>query len=274
LIVSPSFRDRLYIGLSDTAVSLARLPRGLRPAPVSLGVETFENPPAALAPVVEQALAALTRTGFKGEARVVLSGRLTRHVVCPWRAELTDPAERTGYARYRLKQVYGAGVEGWDVMVDAQDYGRAAIAAAVERAPLNRLIAAAAAAGINVVSVQPLLNLATRAFVKVRRRTPARAVLAAIEPRGLTLAAYDGLDCVAVSTRRLAAFEARAVRGVLAEELLALGWDVDAVPVFLWYAGPSAALAGVARQAVALPVSPALREADGSVNLARLAAAA
>lgn len=127
-------------------------------------------------------------SGLRRGARVtvVLSSHHARYALLPWSANLAREEEWLAFARFRLRDTYGAAAEGWEVRVSPGEPRASRVACAVERQLLEELRAVAGKAGVRLMSVQPSLM---HAF-NVRRSEFDRedGWLVSAEPGRLTLA--------------------------------------------------------------------------------------
>ena len=98
-------------------------------------------------------------SGLRRGARltVILSSHHVRYALLPWSANLGREEEWLAYARFRLRETYGAAADGWEVRISPADPRAARVACAVERRLLDDLRTAADQAGVRLVSVQPSL---------------------------------------------------------------------------------------------------------------------
>lgn len=157
--MSPLWRDEVGIFLAPTKVVLVRLARGVRPQPVASVQRTVSsNHPSTW----DAALASLCEV-LAGEewqaanARVVVADAWVRYAVVPWAAALTGAAERRAHAQHVMDQLFGDRVCGWRLALGEQAAGLPGIACAVAAELLEGLMAAAAAARLRVLSLQPQL---------------------------------------------------------------------------------------------------------------------
>jgi hypothetical protein len=163
--VSPSWRDRLLIGLAPERVAAVHVKRGLRPA---LGGDVVGDCSAAsdasAAPWVN-ALTALdglldSLPQVAGDASVVLSSQFVRYVRVPWTEGVLAEKDRQALAAGCFRAVYGEAVERWRIVVDAPRYGCDNLAAAVDEALVDGLREILARRRLRLTAVRPHLAAA------------------------------------------------------------------------------------------------------------------
>jgi hypothetical protein len=139
------------------------------------------------------ALATLTETKRQGRLSVdlVVSDRLVRYQVLPWRPGIVSRAEWRAYALHSLQSVFGDVDSSWYLHVDMMPPGRTTLACAVDNEFIEALRKATANSATRLVAVRPnFLDM-------VRRRRPAmrgsRFWFAAVEANHIALGlAGDG----------------------------------------------------------------------------------
>lgn len=162
--MSPSWRNRVLVGLAPDRVAAIHVPRGWRSSPTASALRDCaarapESWAGALA-ALEEALDELPQQG--GGASVAVSNQLVRYVQVPWTAGIYSVADRHALALSCLRSIYGDAVGSWRVVVDATGFGRASLAAAVDEALVESLRETLARRSLRLVSLQPHLAASLR----------------------------------------------------------------------------------------------------------------
>lgn len=162
--MSPSWRNRVLVGLAPDRVAAIHVPRGWRSSPTASAlrdcVARASEPWAGALAALDEALDELPQQG--GGASVALSNQLVRYVQVPWTAGVYSVADRHALALSCFRSVYGDSVGGWRVVVDASGFGRAALAAAVDEALVASLRETLARRSLRLVSLLPHLATSLR----------------------------------------------------------------------------------------------------------------
>lgn len=157
--MSRLFPDTVHIGIYADRVVLARVRRfGTVPAVQRLVQHAAlgEGLPGAAA--LDTLDAALNDSRWHGaDAQVLVSNALVRYAVVPASPHLMSIADEVALARLKFQQIHGGAGEDWEVRLGNVLSGKDQIAAAFERAFLDRLRASLAAARLCVRSIEPLL---------------------------------------------------------------------------------------------------------------------
>lgn len=154
-----SLPDVLSVGLSPRGLVFAGA-RGWGRAPscerfaCEEGAEAHQEEPwrAAVAALAQRLPG---KAGAKTKVKVVLSGRLVRWQLLPWRAELNGPGELAAYAGLRFRETYGRGAESWHVQCSPQPPQHAIPACAVDAGLIDALRQACKAADARLVGATP-----------------------------------------------------------------------------------------------------------------------
>lgn len=156
--MSPSWRDRLLVGLAPERVAAVVMRRGWRPVAT---VEGARDCPPAEGPAWSGAVAALEDVLGElpqgGEASVVLSNQFVRYLEVPWTPGVIGDRERGALAADGFRTVHGDTVAAWKVVVDRPRFGLPAMAAAVDGALVDALSAVLAKRRWRLVSARPYL---------------------------------------------------------------------------------------------------------------------
>jgi hypothetical protein len=151
--VSLSLHSSVRVGLSPGRVAALRFARTLR------------------AKVAAKHAVACTNDGSVGETlravgaqrtavTAILSNRYVRYAALPWNDKIKGPREELAFARHCLGQIYGDQVDEMEIRVNPSRPGHAWVACGIDGELLSMLRQAAAAAGANLISVQPHLMAA------------------------------------------------------------------------------------------------------------------
>ena len=162
--MSPSWRDRLLVGLSPERVAAVHLKRGLKPAVAADGVRDCAAADAA-APPWAAALASLEEllgamAPLKGSARVVLSNQFVRYGTVPWTEGVLGEEDRKRLAAGWFQSLYGEVAGSWRIVLDRPRYGCDTLAAAVDEALVAAVRDALARHGLALASLWPHLAAA------------------------------------------------------------------------------------------------------------------
>ncbi len=171
--MSPRWRDEVAIYLAPRKLALVRRARGLRPRVVS--ATEFAIPAGAagdMGPVLGRLAGVLAEPTWQGAAvrAVVADHPWARYGIVPWPATRLDAAGRLSHARYVLREAHGEAVADWVVTLADTPPGRSCVACAIPGTLRGALEDTLAAARLTLVSLQPQLVVAFRAW---RRRLPA-----------------------------------------------------------------------------------------------------
>lgn len=162
--MSPSWRNRVLVGLAPDRVAAIHLQRGWRPVPTANVLRDCADrgavPWAAALAALEEALGELPQTA--GVASVAISNQLVRYVQVPWTEGVYGVADRRALALNCLRSVYGEAVDTWRVVLDAAQFGHPALAAAVDEGLLEGLREALSRRRLRLASLQPYLSSAFR----------------------------------------------------------------------------------------------------------------
>lgn len=164
--MSPSWRDRLLIGLAPERVAVVQLKRGLRPV---LGFDSVRDVAAAsvdapAAPwtgalkALDELLSGLAPAA--ADASVVLSSHFVRYAQVPWTEGVFTAEDRQVMAAGCLRAVFGDAVDGWRVVVDAPRYRGDSLAVAVDAALLDGMRKILARHRLRLIGARPHLTAA------------------------------------------------------------------------------------------------------------------
>lgn len=177
---------------------------------------------------------------------VVLSNHFVRYAVLPWSAALGDAAEWEAYARHRFEAVHGQAAAGWALRIAAPSPRGSRVACAVDGALLEALEAAVAAAGAELVSVQPALMAAFNA--RRERLAHGTTWLVVHDPGRLTLALLNAGEWRSVRSRRVAEGWLAELPALIERESAALALEARCEEVAIHTCDPvDAAAAGTLR---------------------------
>jgi hypothetical protein len=224
--VSPSWRERLIIGLSPSGVQFARYSRGLRPRLVEYGgVGCAESSGEPWRAGLEALAREMQQRGVaKRTCQVVLSNHFLRYQMVPWRSEINTRRERAALAQAQYRAVFGDVAQSWSVRLADAGYGAPALACAVDQALVQELERLLRQSGAGALSIEPYPVAAINQW---RRELSAESFwLALIEPGRLWLGRAEGGNWVGVATRRLAGDAPAETLASLAQEAAVIGGDV------------------------------------------------
>jgi hypothetical protein len=203
--VSPSWRDRLRVGLCPERLVLAGYRRGLRPRLARKEIVALPPPAGADAAPWRGAVEALRGALAAGaprpiEVSVILSNHFVHYAVLPWSKALESAEDWRALARHRFAAAHGPAAADWELRLSHGAPRGARVACAVSAELLAALAEAVAAAGARLAAVQPHLMAA---FNRVRRRLGASCWLAVEEPGRLVLALISDGEWRAIRSRRV-----------------------------------------------------------------------
>jgi len=190
------WRDQAAVWLAPSQVGLALRRRGWRTQAAQHRDATLEGGASAPAAAL-QALAALAAQATadgqatRAHTRIVLSNRFVPSALMPGATALRGAAERQLAAREVLRATHGDGVDNWALALDTRG-GANPLAAGLEANWLATLRTTAQQAGLQAVSIRPLLAVAAaQAWPHIEGRSvwllvteADGAVLARIDTRG------------------------------------------------------------------------------------------
>ncbi|MBY0468011.1 MAG: hypothetical protein K2Q07_03420 [Burkholderiaceae bacterium] len=158
----------------------------------------------------------------------IIAGEGVRYRIVPWRDELSRPAQRQLLAEQCFSDTGTDTARGWTVRQHTTRHGAATLAAAIDTAVLDHLVAQARARHLALASVQPALM---QAYNRVRHRIAAGLHgFVAIDPTSTTLLLQSPSEPLLVK-------RCPAPPGDLAEvldrEWFALGMEPARCPVYV-----------------------------------------
>ena len=162
--MSPSWRERLLVGVSPSGLTLVRIKGLLRPRVVdkrvvscdpAFGPEHWHGAAAAL-----QDEAAQLRGGAL-DVTLVLSNHFVRYALVPWNEALAGESEELAFARHCFAKIHGERARSWTVSLSQEPAGAPRIASAIDAALLDAIRACFPSDdGTRLVSLQPCLMAA------------------------------------------------------------------------------------------------------------------
>lgn len=165
---------------------------------------------------------------------VVLSGHFVRWQLLPWSEALVRPDELAAYAGLRLREIYGAAAEQWQVAYAAPAPGQSVAVCGVDAALLAGLRALCAERGTRLVSATPY---AAAAFGHWRRALGRQqAYFGVLEPGLLLLGLQQGGHWRSLRSERVPASGPRLAEALLrmqGQQALAAGEEGMARRTFL-----------------------------------------
>ncbi len=201
--MSPSWRDRLLIGLAPDRVALVEMQRGLRPCLGVTGVRScdetdgiaWEAALGRLGDMVER----VPHVG-SGAAHVILSNEFVRYVHVPWTPGIHAEKDRLALAADCFRAIHGEATDNWRIILDPPKYGRGSLAAAVDRALPERLREVLAKRRWRLASLRPHLSAAFDLWRPRLRKSD--GCFAVVEPGCVTALFRRGDEWVTVDNRR------------------------------------------------------------------------
>jgi hypothetical protein len=193
-VALPRPRPRVVIGLSPSAVTLARL-EGVR-KPRLAAKRTLDCGPAPAGEPWQGAAAALPALAaelkdLRCDVTVVLSNHFVRYALVPTSETLNTGDEEAAYARYCFAKVHGERAKAWEVRLSGADGGSQRVASAIDAGLLAAIRACFPPAGRpRLVSVQPYLMAAFNR--SGARKGKHSGWLLLVEPQRACLAYIDG----------------------------------------------------------------------------------
>jgi hypothetical protein len=227
----------VYAGLAPRAVVLRRRARG--PSRRQLDERRFDVAPAQDVPAWQMVLQTLVSgvgtLGWRNaDLHVVLSSHLVRYVVLPRFENLNDD-DALVYARHQFQTVYGACAQSWAACLNRAAPGMPRLAAATDQGLVDQLGSHAAAMGMRLCSVRPVMSAALDALPRHERKLT--AWLAVIEPARLCVARFEQGTCVHVRTAGYMLDPAAALLTVLEQDALG-GGGARTAKLYLQSAAP------------------------------------
>lgn len=89
--------------------------------------------------------------------RFILSNQLVRYTVLPWQPGVYAMQDWKALAAHQFHNQFGNIADGWDIRVALQGYGMPAVACALERDLIDRLLDISAKAGWSLQGIEPAL---------------------------------------------------------------------------------------------------------------------
>ena len=166
-----------------------------------------------------------------GNLGIVLSNHFVRYLLVPWNAGVANVAEFRNYAAAAFEEVYGEAAAAWDVCISPEGSGLPRLAAAVDRALLESVRAAAGRSHLRLRSVQPYLMAAYNQVAKPRRERD--FVFMLVEPNRVCILTAEGSTWRHVSAATVSANPA-ALAALLEREIVLADLQGEvALPVFV-----------------------------------------
>ncbi len=171
--MSLSWREHTAVFVGADAVRVTHAPglRG-RGAPTRSRVALAAgNTPQAIADALREALAGAGAR--RGDATVVVSNHYVRFALVPDAGKLRNDTEREVAARHTLQAVYGDAASGWRVVLDGARNQGAAVAAGIDSALVDAIVATLTAAHLHPRALRPLFASALDAARRALGNGPA-----------------------------------------------------------------------------------------------------
>ena len=151
-----------------------------------------------------EALPQILKAHKSRDASVVLADQFVRYALLPWNPAAKTAEQWLALARHRFSALHGATAAEWDVKVTETAPTGPRLACAVDRELVQQLAVRFAAAGVNLLSVQPFL---VAAFNRLRSGILSKVGsgscwIVVEEPGRLTLALIQRGAWVAIRSRR------------------------------------------------------------------------
>lgn len=195
-------RDRLLIGLAPDRVSVIQLKDGRRSKPGAHGVRScldLGGPPwAASLERLDYMLGKLPPKG--GTVSVVLSNEFVRYANVPWTPGIYSDKERVALATDCFRAVHGEVADSWQVILNAPNYGRSSLAAAVDATLVAHLRELLSKRRWRLVSLRPHLSAAFDRWLP--RLEASDGCFVVVEPGCVTALFRRGEDWASVDHRR------------------------------------------------------------------------
>ncbi|MFN9490607.1 MAG: hypothetical protein ACK59Y_12620 [Betaproteobacteria bacterium] len=163
--------EKSCIALTPERLIEVRLSRGLRPqltVQSDLGITPDDSSPWAVALDTLRTHRKQQGTQKRIQYAILLSGKFVRFQVIPWQGALIKHAERMAYAKHCFREAYGAASHAWDISLSEAGYGKAVLAAAVDREFLEGIRTCFKDAPL--VSIKPWLTAAYSRFCSTWHR--------------------------------------------------------------------------------------------------------
>lgn len=217
--MSPSWRNRLLVGLAPDQVSIVRCTRGWRPKCVS---ERLEVAPGEHSPwqSATDALAQLLRTlePVAWGVHISLSNHFVHYAVIPAARSLPTAAERQALAAIVFEQRYGALARDWSIQLSPARKGQSTVGSGIPKPLLKRLqtVCSESPARLRLRSIRPLLM---GTFNQIRRRiNGGNHGLAIVETGRITLARCHGGQWQSVTSRAVDPDDENALSRLVTED--------------------------------------------------------
>lgn len=163
--MSPSWNSHLYITISPERISLRKLSRGLKPRLLAQHDEVIDTSgrsssqvtsPSSWQVVVDRLNQLLSQPEWQNtEVDIVLSNRLVRYAVIPFREQLKKYSEQEAFARHTLHKTYGSMAEQFELRIQHGKVGVPSLISAVDRKLLEDLRQACLTHKLKLRSVTP-----------------------------------------------------------------------------------------------------------------------
>ncbi|MFA6921626.1 MAG: hypothetical protein WC216_07250 [Gallionella sp.] len=166
---------------------------------------------------------------------VILSDHFVRYALMPYSAEVASRAEEQILAKILLEDIYGELAKLWQLSVGEGGYGEARLIAAVDASLLDRISTVLASGVLSLNTITPYFVSAFNGFH--RKISDSDGLFAVIEPGLMMVIAFKNAQIYSVRRVPLNGELEGLLPNLLHREMLISGFDMDAVPVYLYVVG-------------------------------------
>lgn len=233
-----SLTSQLEVHLNSSHVTVMETRIGLRPDEsqlVSIPNSAHGGPPDWRASLL--ALDAwLTAAKHRGRrVEFVVSDYLVHYGLIPWTESVQSSDELNALGRAAFNVLYGEVSARWEVQVEYVDYGRPAIACAIDQALLLEIARLCETHALKLKKVHPQFM---RIFNRIRKKVGPDGILAVVERGRCLLACIRDGAWHSVRSLSVGVGPARALDVLIEREVVLQGFDVN-VPIYIHSVGAS-----------------------------------
>lgn len=158
----PLWRDQVLIAISPSHLSMLRLRGRLGRYHIvkqhKQEIAAADNIQPTWQPVFDALEARLNEPVWQhAVAKIVISNALTTYQLLPWSETILNADEESQLVRIKMKDVFGANNNNWEVSLAEQRYGHPRLACAMDRDMLKELRQMAVKSKLDIHSIQPHL---------------------------------------------------------------------------------------------------------------------
>lgn len=123
----------------------------------------------------------------RAAVNIIISDCFVRYALIPWSEEVQKPVEMAALSNIHFEELFGTSAKDWEIQTDFDNYGKAGIGCAVDKAFIASLKGLLAIHKVQITSLQPYFM---RAFNLWRSQIKHDALFAIVESGQCVLASF------------------------------------------------------------------------------------